>query len=596
MNIEFPAVSHTRIDFWKEPQFTRKGMWWFTLFFGWTGIHHLYLRSPQTALIFLIANTITLGYPLWYDLIQLSDESIGGLGTEGLNKYGLGHMWGAMGLAQGMWKKEEDSMFSLPGLPGLTAKQVFQNNANKNVNKNTTARNANSAPAAPNTNAAPNANADPAAPNASPNANAAPNADPNSAPAAPNASPNANAARNASPNANTAAAAPNANTAQAAPNANTAQAAPNANASPNASPNANTAAAAPNANTAAAAPNANTAQVAPNANAATNASPNANTAAAAPNANTAPAAPNSNSAPAAPNASRNANTAGANSATNNPSNTNSPPVKKGLGMSLSALGPAELKVQSGGGVESETGAPNPTWFLLYSCFLFISPLAKVVAGDKNDALARFLDLIIVPGGWLFFIFGIFWDYYILLVKPKSLFEGGSTRFFPFTVIGWDADGHSPMLTGKVDKVENPCPPDSFFVTMLKLSDPIIRRFFPELADTVKAAITTAKATKEIVQTQVINKGKNVVKVATEVGTLAASIPTAASSAVADAASVAANPLQKGGGYPQFTSLDFFASGTIAAVILSAFFLNIGRILNAPASLSKNDSPPRPTPF
>jgi len=156
-----------------------------------------------------------------------------------------------------------------------------------------------------------------------------------------------------------------------------------------------------------------------------------------------------------------------------------------------------------------------------------------------------------------------------------------------------------MLTGKVEKFEEPCPPDSFFVTMVKLSDPIIRRFFPELADTVKAAISTAKATKEVVQTQVIDKGKNVVRVATEVGTLAASIPTAASSAVADAASVAANPLQKGGGYSQsnsFTTLDFFASGTIAAVILSAFFLNIGRILNASAPVSKNDSPPRPTPF
>jgi hypothetical protein len=264
-------------------------------------------------------------------------------------------------------------------------------------------------------------------------------------------------------------------------------------------------------------------------------------------------------------------------------------------MSLPPIGTG-LKVQTGGG-EAPAGAPNPTWFLLYSLVIVISPLAKIVAGDKNDALARFLDLIVVPGGWLFYIFGIFWDYYILLVKPKTLFEQGSSRFFPFTVLGWDADGHSPMLTGKVDKAEEKhCPPDSFFVTMLKLSDPIIRRFFPELADTVKAAITTAKATKEIVQTQVINKGKNVVKVATEVGTLAASIPTAATSAVADAASVAANPLQKGGGYPQFTSLDFFASGTIAAVILSAFFLNIGRILNAPASLSKNDSPPRPTPF
>jgi len=105
--MEFPAVSHTRIEFWKKPQYTRTGMWWFTLLFGIFGLHHLMLRSPQTALIFLIANVLTLGYPWFYDLIQLSSPSTGGLGTDKLNQFGMGHPWGPLGLAQGMWLPDD---------------------------------------------------------------------------------------------------------------------------------------------------------------------------------------------------------------------------------------------------------------------------------------------------------------------------------------------------------------------------------------------------------------------------------------------------------------------------------------------------------
>jgi hypothetical protein len=102
--MEFPAVSQTRYDFWKEPQYTQSGMWWFTLAFGIFGLHHLLLRSPQTALIFFITNILLLGYPWFYDLIQLS--SAGGLDTKGLNEHGLGHPWGSIGLAKGMWLEE----------------------------------------------------------------------------------------------------------------------------------------------------------------------------------------------------------------------------------------------------------------------------------------------------------------------------------------------------------------------------------------------------------------------------------------------------------------------------------------------------------
>lgn len=98
--MEFPAVSHTREEFWQEKHYTRNGMWWFTLFFGWFGLHHLLLKSPQTALMVYFGNKLLLGYPWLYDLIQLSSW---GLTDEELNLFGMDSPFGALGLAKGMW-------------------------------------------------------------------------------------------------------------------------------------------------------------------------------------------------------------------------------------------------------------------------------------------------------------------------------------------------------------------------------------------------------------------------------------------------------------------------------------------------------------
>jgi len=100
---EFPAVSQSRKEFWGKPQYTKSGMWWFTLVFGFFGLHHFLLRSPQTGLIFLLANVISLGYLWFYDLIQLSSEDKGGVNDDSLDKHGLSWGFGALGLAKGMW-------------------------------------------------------------------------------------------------------------------------------------------------------------------------------------------------------------------------------------------------------------------------------------------------------------------------------------------------------------------------------------------------------------------------------------------------------------------------------------------------------------
>lgn len=105
--MEFPAVSQSRKEFWSAPQYTRNGMLLFTVIFGFFGLHHLLLRSPQTGLLMLLANTALMGYPWLYDVIQLLPESWGGHGTENLNKYGMGHAFGALGLGQGMWLPDD---------------------------------------------------------------------------------------------------------------------------------------------------------------------------------------------------------------------------------------------------------------------------------------------------------------------------------------------------------------------------------------------------------------------------------------------------------------------------------------------------------
>lgn len=109
--MEFPAVSHTRVEFWQERHYTRNGMWWFTLFFGFFGLHHLMLKSPQTAVLVVLGNIYFLGLPWLYDLVQLSRW---GLDDKELNTYGLDHAFGPMGLAKGMWKPTDNFVDTSP--------------------------------------------------------------------------------------------------------------------------------------------------------------------------------------------------------------------------------------------------------------------------------------------------------------------------------------------------------------------------------------------------------------------------------------------------------------------------------------------------
>jgi len=112
--MEFPAVSHTRVEFWQERHYTRWGMWLLTLFFGFFGFHHLMLKSPQTALLVVLGNFFFLGLPWLYDLVQLFPWWGLGLDDRELNTYGLDHPFGPLGLAKGMWKPTDKFIDASP--------------------------------------------------------------------------------------------------------------------------------------------------------------------------------------------------------------------------------------------------------------------------------------------------------------------------------------------------------------------------------------------------------------------------------------------------------------------------------------------------
>ena len=100
MGFEFPATSQSRVEWWGAPQYTRRGMLFFTIVFGAFGLHHFYLRSPQTGILFLIFNVLSLGFWYFFDIVQLMTRD-----NEELNAYGLDiPWWGPAGIAQGMWK------------------------------------------------------------------------------------------------------------------------------------------------------------------------------------------------------------------------------------------------------------------------------------------------------------------------------------------------------------------------------------------------------------------------------------------------------------------------------------------------------------
>ena len=560
---EFPAVSQTRVEFWNEAQYTQSGMWWFTLFFGFFGLHHLYLRSPQTALIYFIANCISLGYPWIYDLVQLS--SGGGENLSSLNKHGLAHPWGALGLAQGMWKEKSEFSFTQSVKSSITRSITPSKSHSKAPSKGSPSSFPGlsvpglsvpglSVPALPSflggkKGAVPAPGSGPSGSGTSGTGPSGPSGPTGTTGAGPTglSGPVPNIQSNVSNNPNV-------------PN--------NPNMPNNSGPGPN----GPGPN--GPGPNGPGPNIPVNANASTNANTPANTPAV-PNVPNAPAVPNTPAVPAVPNVPNTSAKANA-------------PVNV----------PKDPKVQSGGGMD---GPPNPIWFLLYALTIPVAPLAQLIAGDTNNAVSRFLDLTIIPLGFLFYYCAMIYDYIILFIFPADLLVAGSKRFFPFTYLGMDADAHSERLTGVSEII--PCPSEGIITTLLRISLPFLTTFYPPLGLAIESALAardTVVTTTIAVKENVIDKGVEAIDIATKVGKLSESIqqpstPSAPSKGSTPSTpskgskgSKGSNPKMVGGAMETFSTLDYAALSSLGAVILGGFILSANRSLNA-----SNDTPPDP---
>jgi hypothetical protein len=93
------AIAGSHIDVWKTPVFSKWGMFLFTLIFGSFGLHYVMLRTPILAVLFIIVNSLTMGYWWYYDLLQLAFTSV-----DDLNAHGLGSPFlFQYAVAVGMW-------------------------------------------------------------------------------------------------------------------------------------------------------------------------------------------------------------------------------------------------------------------------------------------------------------------------------------------------------------------------------------------------------------------------------------------------------------------------------------------------------------
>jgi len=94
------ATAGSHIAVWLQQHYSTQGMFFFTLIFGYLGLHHVLLKAPLIAILFLLGNSLTSGYWYWFDLFQLAFTEV-----DDLNKYGLGSPFlFEFGVAVGMWQ------------------------------------------------------------------------------------------------------------------------------------------------------------------------------------------------------------------------------------------------------------------------------------------------------------------------------------------------------------------------------------------------------------------------------------------------------------------------------------------------------------
>jgi hypothetical protein len=269
--------------------------------------------------------------------------------------------------------------------------------------------------------------------------------------------------------------------------------------------------------------------------------------------------------------------------------------------------PPERTTQKGGGGKEDDGPPSPWWFFFYSIFLFLSPVAALIAGDRWLAFDKFVYLgTPLLGGWILYILSLVYDYWMLFVQTGDLLVFGAKRFFPFANILQPPDGYSKNLT--VKKPMKECPPDNILQTGLKVVGatalPVLNYVAPGAGTILQTGITAATTAAEVAKDTAVTS----VEVGGKVAHLAAKVPVATVKGVASAAPKAIEaakeavtekakaslpqPPQLGGGRSSdsFTAVDWAALGSIGALIGGGILLSMGRTLRS-HYVGPTDAPP-----
>lgn len=160
------------------------------------------------------------------------------------------------------------------------------------------------------------------------------------------------------------------------------------------------------------------------------------------------------------------------------------------GLSIPGLGPAGIG--AGMFTDNNPGAQtskSPMKFLAYLVLVCLPfGFDFFVAGDSNGGLARLMTTI------LFFLwpFGFIWgsvNMFRAIFMPKSLFEDGTYRMFPFN---WIMESNGPSVLGPKDVAAKCAKPGGFGLLGSILSS-TVGIFFPGISPAVEGVALAARA-------------------------------------------------------------------------------------------------------
>ena len=99
------AYEWTQVKYWKKPNLSYSILKLLTIFLGFFGIDHLYMRSPLTALLKFIVNICTFGFVWFHDMITVFTEE------KLVKKYGMyTPVFTTAGIGAGMFPEDDSQI------------------------------------------------------------------------------------------------------------------------------------------------------------------------------------------------------------------------------------------------------------------------------------------------------------------------------------------------------------------------------------------------------------------------------------------------------------------------------------------------------